>query len=222
MTGNRVTLQVGERKFLTTEDTLKGESFYFDALFSGDWKKQEDKDECYFIDSDPEVFADLLHFLRSGNFPLYYDAGQQSYDYARYAALLSGARYFGIPKLVDWIWYHGYLNAVKVEYKLDQVVERNYNDTAVGSSRTVGGDEKLEFSFLSRSKKAYLCPRLVLSHYDQPERCGRDCSKARGDGGPDFEEIATVTTISIKSKHIFNPQACLRRPASSEAEGDKK
>jgi hypothetical protein len=95
---SRVKLQVSERQFVTTKKTLISESSYFLALISGRWSNQDNKG-CYFIDSDPELFAEVLRYLRSGNFPLYYDPNKQKYNYAKYAALLGEAQYFGITKL---------------------------------------------------------------------------------------------------------------------------
>ncbi|KAI1261486.1 BTB/POZ protein [Xylariaceae sp. FL1019] len=96
----RINLHVGERVFVTTKNTLKGESSYFSALFSGRWPNQ-DISGTYFIESDPVIFAEVLRYLRSGNFPLYFDANTSTYDYGRYANLLGEAHYFGITRLED-------------------------------------------------------------------------------------------------------------------------
>ncbi|KAK5632171.1 hypothetical protein RRF57_007885 [Xylaria bambusicola] len=201
---DKVKLQVGERQFITTRETLVSESAYFASLFSGRWSNQEDGDGSIFIDSDPVLFAEILRYLRSGNFPLYFDAGSRMYDYAKYAALLGEAQYFGIPKLEAWIQKQGYLDAVQIQYNFD-VVE----DIENGYSMTTTMDRTLNFSFISRIKKVYQCPRGISLHEGRPDKCGRQCSAARGESEPEYEDTQIVTAIAVKSQYIFKPKACL-------------
>jgi phytoene desaturase (3,4-didehydrolycopene-forming) len=92
-TGNgRITLQVGERWFYTTEDTLTCESEYFKSRFSR-WNDC-DADGTYFIDGDPTLFEVILQYLRTGRLPLFFDSTTQTHGVAKYAALLCEARYF--------------------------------------------------------------------------------------------------------------------------------
>ncbi|KAI0012119.1 BTB/POZ protein [Xylariaceae sp. FL0662B] len=96
---SRVKLQVGERQFITTRNTLETESPYFRALLSGRWDDQLE-DGTYFIDSDPMSFEAILRYLRTGTFPLFFDAVTQTHDYTKkYLKILGDARYFGIDKL---------------------------------------------------------------------------------------------------------------------------
>ncbi|KAI1261494.1 hypothetical protein F5Y18DRAFT_199394 [Xylariaceae sp. FL1019] len=125
---NKVKLQVGERQFLTTKDTLTGESAYFSALLSGRWNGP-DHDGSYFIDSDPELFVEVLRYLRSGNFPLYFDAKTSTFDYAKYAALLGEAQYFQIAKLEDWIQNKRFLKAVTIKHHVEQIEDPYFDET---------------------------------------------------------------------------------------------
>ncbi|KAI0102111.1 hypothetical protein GGR51DRAFT_562782 [Nemania sp. FL0031] len=205
--GNRVKLQVGERKFSTTKDTLMREGSYFSALLSSGWKDQRD-DDYHFIDSDPELFADILRYLRFGNYPLFFNPTTGTYDYAKYSALLSEVQYFGIEKLEDWIRNQRYLEAVKTRYSLDVLGPdeaaslKRYSDTTIGA-------ERWEFSYLQQGQKRYVCPRKVPEHYDNPGSCGRKCRSFRGDSGVEYEEAHVITTIVTKTQHVFNPAICL-------------
>jgi len=77
---NKITLDVGGKRFATSKDTLlssKG-SFFEAMLGSGNWKP--DVDGSYFIDRNPKLFPVILDFLRSGkvNMRKYgYDIGEE-------------------------------------------------------------------------------------------------------------------------------------------------
>ncbi|KAI1822638.1 hypothetical protein F4861DRAFT_381294 [Xylaria intraflava] len=204
--GDRVTLQVGERKFVTTRATLIGESGYFSALLSDRWTNQN-PDGTYFVDSDPEYFVDVLRYLRTGNFPLFYNG---AFDYGRYAALLGEAQYFGIQKLEDWIQKQGYLNAVKVQYttQVDEDFTFEAGDKQV-STRTATADTQRNISHFLRHQKVYLCPRAIPVHRGQPDPCGRQCNNARGGAAVEYEETSTITRVVESTRYIFDPKACL-------------
>lgn len=56
---NQITLQVGERRFLTTRQTLTEGSGFFFSLLSGRWDNAQ-SDGFYFVDADPESFEYIL------------------------------------------------------------------------------------------------------------------------------------------------------------------
>lgn len=62
-----ITLQVGERRFITTAETMTQESAFFAALFSGR-RDNAEADGSYFIDADPDLFEHILRYLRRGCF----------------------------------------------------------------------------------------------------------------------------------------------------------
>jgi BTB/POZ domain-containing protein KCTD9 len=66
--GRSITLQVGERWFVTTAETITHERIFFAALFSGRWDNVE-ADGSDFIDADPELFEHILRYLRRGVLP---------------------------------------------------------------------------------------------------------------------------------------------------------
>src|SRR3954471_305451 len=89
---SQITLQVGERRFVTTRETLTAESRFFASLLSGRWGNAL-ADGSYFIDADPSLFEHILRYLRRRVLPLFYDKAK-GHDYALYLALLEEAKYF--------------------------------------------------------------------------------------------------------------------------------
>lgn len=65
--GDFITLQVGERRFVTYPSTLAAESSYFTSLLSDRWRR----DGTYFIDADGDLFTYILRYLRSGVLPVF-------------------------------------------------------------------------------------------------------------------------------------------------------
>jgi molybdopterin converting factor small subunit len=67
---DKVWLNVGGTEFLTTKATLLSEqdTFFSAMLCSGAWKPDEHGQ--FFIDRDPKYFADVLNYLRLGQFHL--------------------------------------------------------------------------------------------------------------------------------------------------------
>ncbi|KAK7936033.1 hypothetical protein PG985_001528 [Apiospora marii] len=110
-----IRLRVGECQFTTTLSTLTNESTFFASMFSGDWNNPTTVDGVTFIDSDGHIFRHILAYLRSGRFPLFYDAGNHEFDFAQYQALLGEAKFFGIPRLQQWIEQHRYRDAIEVQ-----------------------------------------------------------------------------------------------------------
>ncbi|TGJ82208.1 hypothetical protein E0Z10_g6552 [Xylaria hypoxylon] len=214
---NKIKVQVGEQQFITTRDTLIGESSYFAALLSGRWNSQGNDE--FFIDSDPTLFTEVLRYLRSGNFPLFFDPSLCTYDYARYTALLGEAQYFGIPKLENWIRMQGYLGAVKIKYSIGLLEEAESGASLEGHYCTIKADQRLDFSFLSRTKSIYQCPRRVQVHEGHPEKCGRQCDKAQGESEPKYEDKQLITAVIVKTEQLFNPEVCLGENAEPKGDG---
>jgi hypothetical protein len=203
-----VKLQVGERLFMTTYETLVGESDYFAALLSDRWN-QTDMDGPRFIDADPDTFEHVLRYLRTANFPLFFDKASQSYDHAQYSALLGEARYFRIAKLVEWIESMRYLDAVRIEYKTEVLRDDNLIQALPGCYDTVKANCTLRFSFEWGIKKIYVCPRAIPAHRGHPDLCGMKCNKARGGQTCIFDDEPCLQGIVTRSKIIFDPRVCL-------------
>lgn len=205
----RVTLQVGERRFTTLRDTLTSESAYFAARLSGRWN-DTDEDGSYFIDADPGMFEHILRYLRSGNFPVFFDAGTQMFDHAKYSSLLGEARYFGIPKLEEWIEKGRYLDVVRI--KQSTIISDDIDPQ--GSeylNRTVQANTRVDFSTAWGTKQVYVCPRGILVHRGDKNRCGLACEKARARAGGvvTFEHEPVLRMAITETYMSFNLAACM-------------
>lgn len=204
---NRVKIQVGERQFITFRDTLTGESAYFKARLSERWNDR-DEDGSFFIDANPDIFEHILNYLRSGMFPLFFDSGTQSFDYSKYAALLGEARYFGIPRLEDWISKARFHDAVRIETITTMVPDVEAGE---GIDRVLAkADTKTDVSTNWGTRRVYVCPRDIDVHRGDRRKCGQACEKARTrDGvGIDFEEESVLRAAVTSRRLIFDPTAC--------------
>lgn len=201
VTGNQITLQVGERRFVTTRETLVGESAFFASLLSGRWDNAEE-DNSYFIDADAKLFDHILRYLRRGILPIFYDK-MKGHDYALYLALLEEAKYFQITQLKQWLEKKRYLHAIMTTYSATEIegVEefRLSRDT----------DLEVEHYPAWGTKKVYICPRGIYAHEGKPSACGRDCMRARGDADDIYEEQPVLRALVVEKKTVFDMQACL-------------
>lgn len=82
----RVTLQIGERRFETTTDVLKGAA-YFEAYTSDRWESSKQPDGSLWVDADPDIFTRILRYLRHGVLPVFYDQSK-GHDFPLYLAVL--------------------------------------------------------------------------------------------------------------------------------------
>ena len=186
-----ITLQIGERRFITTSETLSQGSHFFAALLSGRWDNSQ-ADGSYFIDADPELFVHILRYLRRGVLPIFYD-NTKGHDYALYLALFEEARYFQIPRLEKWLHDKGYLQAIKISYLAIELGEIS----ALPVTRNT--DEQLEHHHTWQTRKVYICPRGVAVHRGNRDRCGRQCRNAQGTDDV-YEEEHFLRTIVIQKQ----------------------
>jgi BTB/POZ domain-containing protein KCTD9 len=175
-----ITLQIGERRFVTTHDTLTQESGFFASLLSGRWDNTQ-ADGSYFIDADADLFVHILHYLRRGVLPIFYDASR-GHDHALYLALLVEARYFQIPRLEAWLKEERYLQAIKLDYSAE-AFQGVY--TIAETSKT---GAEIQHHPQWHTRKVYVCPCGVMVHRGDPQACGKLCFKARGDEENQYED----------------------------------
>ncbi|KAI9652702.1 MAG: hypothetical protein M1829_001485 [Trizodia sp. TS-e1964] len=182
-----ITLQVGERRFLTTKETLTKESVFFAALLGRSENKRADG--SYFIDADPNLFEHILSYLRLGLLPLAYDSAK-GHDLALYRALTAQAKYFCIPRLVEWFANREYLKAVTV-------TETMYELEGTVWSHSGGAGDLVLYHPVWETRKVYVCHRGIASHRGNPGACGRQCKNAQGDAANMFEEEQVLSTTMI-------------------------
>jgi len=104
---DRVALLVGERTFNTSLTTIAPSS-----VLTRLTTVHPPSEGPYFIDADPDLFAHVLRYLRTGIFPLFYSA-DGGHDEPMYHALLSQAKFYDIPKLEDYLISKDYLECVR-------------------------------------------------------------------------------------------------------------
>ena len=164
----QITLQVGERRFITTRETLVGESSFFASLLSGRWDNAQE-DGSYFIDADANLFEHILRYLRRGVLPVFYDR-LKGHDHALYSALFEEAGFFGIDKLEKWLREEKYLDVIKVEYSVIQ--EFNYP-----LRTTIDGSVEIEYSPVSHGGCAVIRKQTTFNH----ELCTTDSNSETDD-----------------------------------------
>ena len=94
---DRITVDVGGTKFITSISTLISNSVYFASLLSGNWS--ESGDDEIFIDQDPEPFRVILAYMREG-FIKIGDINER---------VLAQAEFLGVERLLLAVkvrWYH--------------------------------------------------------------------------------------------------------------------
>ncbi|KAL9044903.1 MAG: hypothetical protein Q9214_001993 [Letrouitia sp. 1 TL-2023] len=191
-----IALQVGEQRFLATHDTLSGSS-YLKSISSGRWENSKQADGSYFIDIDPDAFKHILRYLRHNIYPLCYD-NVRGHDYAMYENIRSAAEYLMVEKLMEWLSKRKYLDAVTTEYQLQ--IEEGL------ASRTTSSNAVLKFHHTYKTKKCYVCPRNIPCHYDNPQKCGKDCRRAQGDEEVQYEDIQIPSVLVLTKTVLVNSE----------------
>lgn len=193
-----VKLQVGERWFTTTRDTLVSQSAFLEALLSSRWKADRE-DGSYFIDSDPTLFEHILRYLRRPNvFPIFYDPAK-GHNLVLYNALLEEARYFGIDALVDWFEGERYLDKVTVNHTVTVI---HGEPSFLGTMYNEQQEPNTQVTFHPKlvRLKMYVCPRGIHVHRGKQWMCGNACKKAQGDLPAMYEEEVEQRVVVVKTK----------------------
>jgi hypothetical protein len=197
-----MTLDVGGRIFKVSRDTLN-EFGFFRYQLSDRFTWEPESDGTYFLDADPDLFEHLLSFMRRPEgFPLFYtkDAG---FNYNLYHQLEAEAEYFQIDALRDWIKAKKYLQAIVTETYSAEVREV---DTVLPQRRSVNISE--DWHIIPRTRKVYMCPRGILVHRGDPNRCGYTCRKARGDADIEYENETYEEAVILKKEVKFVAGIC--------------
>ncbi len=198
----QITLQVGERRFVTARETLVTESAFFASLLlSGRWDNAL-SDGSYFIDADPTLFEHILRYLRRRVLPIFYNVNK-GHDHELYLALFEEARYFQIARLQDWLENRQYLRALAIECSLEKFEEPGDLFT------TLPSDTVLEHYPKWGARKVYVCPRGIYCHRGQPERCGAKCLKAQSDADAVYVEEPALRLLVVKKRVVLDMQACV-------------
>eukprot|EP01084_Bolivina_argentea_P030072 55767_1 len=97
-----ISLQVGERKYMTRISTLKNSgNGYFSSLFAGNFASNESYNGSFFIDRDGDLFYYILQYLRSGT--LIISSNDTNTNTEIFQKLLIEAQFYMINSLVEYI-----------------------------------------------------------------------------------------------------------------------
>ena len=94
---DRITVDVGGTKFITSVSTLTSNSTYFASLLSGNWSESGDNE--IFLDRNPSAFSTLIEYMREGMIKV--DDIDES--------VLTLAEFLGVERLLLAVkirWYH--------------------------------------------------------------------------------------------------------------------
>lgn len=192
-----ISLQVGERRFVTLKSTLVEKSSFFRALLAEEWRGSRSPDGSYFVDADPDLFVHILRYLRRGVFPLFYKA-THGFDFGLYQALQEEASYFGIEDLHIWIRDRKYAQVVRVQYFVDEAAGAGVS--AIGQLPTLDGTSDRSYYPAWGTEKVYQCPRNIDVHMGNPSACGRACERARGDERYTYIDRDILRTVIITKR----------------------
>ena len=182
-----VEVDVGGHKFKCDQATLTDGSDYFAAQYSGSWTITMQEDGSVFIDRDGEIFSHILAFLRSGDYPIFYDVAT-GHDFLRYRRLLTEARYFIVGELVAWLEQKRYLKAIKVQTQMRIVDE--------GTELNLPGNwTRNQTQFYLDKYKSYLCPSRYARHMDDPNECTCSGGTYEDKVSPRYAELCTSFEI---------------------------
>ncbi|KAH6654984.1 BTB/POZ protein [Truncatella angustata] len=206
---DRITLNVGGRRFDTTRETLMGGSTYFAVRLSEQWPSETDEDGSYFVDASDDLFEHILSYLRTGTFPILFDMDTLRFDLVKYSALLGEARFFEIGELAKWIQDQKFKSVVTVTYQaqfFDEVRQRN---VASGSfTEKMSGAAKIETHLEKSAELVYRCPRDPMHHgqNDCTERCLENAGRSNG-----WMEKPISKALVVSTRVNFNFEVANKR-----------
>jgi hypothetical protein len=76
------------------------------------------------------------------------------------------------------------------------------------SPMTYPANESYERHIVPRVNKIYACPRGIIVHRGDRDRCGAACRRAQGDADDMYEEEPYFEVVSIKKVVEFVGAAC--------------
>jgi hypothetical protein len=198
----KVVLEVRERRFVTTRQTLTRSTF-FSSLLSGRRDNQQE-DGSYFIDADPALFEHILRYLRRGTLL----DQSKGHDYGQYHALLSEARYFGIDALKNWLHDKAYEKTVQVKPSFEVSGHSSPYYLPKTDPRPSPSNVSTEYYPLQLTSKIYMCRRGVREHQGYPCACGSGCRNRLHDKEDEAIDEHAFFKVKIRRETFFNEQVC--------------
>lgn len=189
---NRVAIRVGEKEFFTTRSTL-AESRLFTDLFTAQPARTE-----FFVDDDPDLFAQVLRFLRTRRYPLFWSR-DSGHDFVKYQELLAAARFYKVDVLEMWLAEKRYQGAVwlKTDYKTATL----YGQDQLEHMQEVAWPSHARGQVLhiqDKLTKAWMCPAKLWRHDGNQNKCFR-LKCARPDGKPPGVCVVDMKVVEVKA-----------------------
>ncbi|KAI8996009.1 hypothetical protein BC832DRAFT_607216 [Gaertneriomyces semiglobifer] len=179
-----IKLQVGERRFVTTKETLIRKSIYFDVLLGEDFKKPDSSlDGHIFVDRSGDLFEHVLQYMRTDKLPLFHDPAN-GFNHGLYTQLRDEAIFYGMSDLDDQLKNKNYIYLVTTHFQIltfpatidgqSMNLELTKELRAVSTpNRTVSLVQQLAYS-----AEAYHCAR--HKDHTSPEQCFPGCRGTKG------------------------------------------
>ncbi|KAK3180330.1 hypothetical protein K4F52_008301 [Lecanicillium sp. MT-2017a] len=192
ITSSRVTIRVGEREFFTTRPTLS-ESRLFSDLFAAQPTRTE-----FFIDDEPDLFAQVLRFMRTRRYPLFYSRGE-GHDQVKYRELLAAARFYRVDALETWLAAKRYHGAVwlKTDYKVATLFGQDQIDH-LQELAWEGHEEGRILHVNDKNLKVWCCPAKLWRHDGHQMKCTK-AKCTRRDGRLYQNQMATMRVLDVKA-----------------------
>lgn len=198
-----ITLDIGGRKFKTSLDTLRAESGLFRQQLSERFTWTPEDEGSYFLDTDPDLFAHLLAFMRRPQiFPLFYDAAK-GFNYDLYNKLEVEAEYFQVDALHKWIKDKKYTQAIKTQIT-SATLENVKSVMQLQAEVSKGG----EIHITPCTRKVYLCPRQITAHRGHAEQCGGACHRRQAENDVVYENEPYWQVLSFKRNTMVDEKVC--------------
>jgi len=192
---DRVVLDVGGTKFITSSSTLTSNSAYFAALLSDNWLESNNgEDDEIFIDQDAAPFSVLLAYMRRGNVKVE-DINTD---------VLSLAEFLGLERLLVAVKVRWYCNIGKGP------VHTTDDEIAVAFDQEHGGIMRAISSGLFRyflnpndvdAEKEFATLRFSVEA-PTPGATPRRVWKLKEAGKPDPEKAAVGITAALSGLHL--------------------
>lgn len=165
---DRIILEVGGREFQVYHNVFDESALLKDAILSATVSR--DGTRRIRIENDPDHFEDVLQYLRTKTFPLFWEQSR-GFDFSRYAILARQAIMYQIPRLYDWIAEEKYLDAVKVTVTTEETkVHKGSDFYQVRSGHSANRDRKVD-AVVDGVAQVWMCPRGVESHDNESAGC---------------------------------------------------
>ena len=200
---DKITLQMSERCFIITHETLVVESGFFASLLSECWNNAAENDS-YFVDANVNLFEHILRYLRREVFLFFYEKSKE-HNYALYLALLEKTKYFQIRQLEEWLKKKQYFYALRIMYFATE------SEKIEGLNISRNTDIELKYYSEWSTKKVYVCSRGIYVHKKKSNACEKDCRRAQDDADDIYEKKFVLRMLMMKKKTIFDMQDCLIR-----------